>query len=61
MSQAQLEEAADSKAPAARPYYVLRVRKRNAHGLAVVAVMWFLWNEGGEVVKLIGNLVHALS
>lgn len=42
-------------------YYVLRVRKRDVHGVAAVALAWIAWSEGGAIFELLSRLFSALG
>lgn len=61
MRQGKAAESEDSKNAVSEAYYVFRVRKRDVHGVSVVAAIWFFWSQGGEVVNLFKNLFEALA
>ncbi|HEL4256923.1 hypothetical protein NJH49_02345 [Stenotrophomonas maltophilia] len=61
MRQGETAESEDSKNAVSEAYYVFRVKKRDVHGVSLVAAIWFIWSQGGEVVNLFKNLFEALA
>lgn len=61
MRRNEITESSDSSDSRSDAYYVFRVKKRDVHGVSVVAAIWFVWSQGGEVAKLFKNLFDALA
>ncbi|MBH1663554.1 hypothetical protein I5U73_00035 [Stenotrophomonas maltophilia] len=61
MRQGETAESEDSKNAVSEAYYIFRVKKRDVHGVSLVAAIWFIWSQGGEVVNLFKNLFEALA
>ncbi len=57
MRSADVSQRNDSKVIASTDHYTFRIRKRDLHALAVLAVIWFAWSEGAEVMRLFENLI----
>lgn len=61
MRHGEAAESDESKNAVSDAYYVFRVKKRDVHGVSLVAAIWFIWSQGGEVVNLFKNLFEALA
>lgn len=42
-------------------YYVFRIKKRDMHSVSLIAAVWFVWSQGGEVAALFRNLFVSLT
>lgn len=40
--------------------YVFRVKRRDAHVLGAIALLWFLWSQGGEIYILFSKFFESI-
>ncbi len=61
MRQSGAAESSNSQESRSDAYCVFRVKKRDVHAVSLVAAIWFLWSQGGEIAGLFKSLFDALA